>query len=602
SSRILSVVVDEAHVVSHWGAGFRKQYGKLGEVRALLPAGVPFVAMSATLPTRVRRDVLTKLEFGKKYVDVNIGNDRPNVSIAVRAIENTLTSYRDLDFIIPKGCTDVQQIAKTFLYADNVIKGTDIEDHLRELLSEELRMTGAIRTYSAASSKDYLKEVMRLFRLGIVRILICTDAAGMGCDLPDVDLVVQWKLPVSVSTFIQRAGRAARDPTRVGLAVLLVEKAAYEVDVAVQKAAEAAGKSKTKKKSKKTVEKKAKAGKEFAEAHGSNRGSHDGKKDAILTRVEPPLDPEALDEGLYVLIQTGICRRKVLTKIYANQVPNPTTACCDLCNPELLDRIRPAPPLKTPRQSTIKKGTPAKSVQQSLHAWRTLVFKRDFRRSLFGPSGILRDETVELLASVGPIRSRQVLEKVLAGQWSWYEQYGDELLSCLLEMEMPNVLLKPKKPRGTKRAATAAPADAPAPSRARTTATTIAGPSGSANQTQQPANLSVMVPHLGYHYAPPTNYWQPGYANHMPQPAQPFHYLPQQFPIPHFPSRNLNPPPMAFPAPHPYQHLTPGAFTFSVPLQAANSSNSAANRAPSDNPYRHLAPTRPQPPDQSPRQ
>ena len=52
-SRILSVVVDEAHVVSHWGSGFRKKYGTLGIVRALLPKDTPIVAMSATLPACV---------------------------------------------------------------------------------------------------------------------------------------------------------------------------------------------------------------------------------------------------------------------------------------------------------------------------------------------------------------------------------------------------------------------------------------------------------------------------------------------------------------------------------------------------------------------
>jgi superfamily II DNA helicase RecQ len=61
--RILSVVVDEAHVVSHWGSGFRKKYGTLGILRALLPKDTPMVAMSATLPSRVRHDVINKLQF-----------------------------------------------------------------------------------------------------------------------------------------------------------------------------------------------------------------------------------------------------------------------------------------------------------------------------------------------------------------------------------------------------------------------------------------------------------------------------------------------------------------------------------------------------------
>jgi superfamily II DNA/RNA helicase len=61
-----------------------------------------------------------------------------------------------------------------------------------------------------------------------------------GCNIPDIDLVVQWKMPGSVSVFVQRAGRVARGPGRFGLAVLLVEPSAYGVDVAEEVAAKAA--------------------------------------------------------------------------------------------------------------------------------------------------------------------------------------------------------------------------------------------------------------------------------------------------------------------------------------------------------------------------
>lgn len=179
--RVLSVVVDEAHVVSHWGAGFRKKYGELGVIRAFLQRGTPIIAMSATLPDRVRNDVLRKLQFSKEYIRIDVGNDRPNVSLVVRAIHNHMNTYVDLDFVLPTNVTDSSQIKKTFIYADNVEAGIEIEDHLMELLPQNLRDEGVIRPYSAAFSEKYRNRVMNLFRRGIVRILVCTDAAGMVC-------------------------------------------------------------------------------------------------------------------------------------------------------------------------------------------------------------------------------------------------------------------------------------------------------------------------------------------------------------------------------------------------------------------------------------
>jgi len=162
--RILSIVVDEAHVVSFWGAGFRKQYGELGCLRAILPKGTPFVAMSATLSPRVRRDVLKKLQFDEKnYIDINIGNDRANVSIVVRAIHNPMNTFSDLDFVIPNGVKYVGDIPKT----------------LMEHLPPEFRDIGLIRPFSAAFSPGHRQELLSLFKAGIVRMLICTDAAGM---------------------------------------------------------------------------------------------------------------------------------------------------------------------------------------------------------------------------------------------------------------------------------------------------------------------------------------------------------------------------------------------------------------------------------------
>lgn len=173
-------MIDEAHVVSHWGSDFRKKYGSLGILRALVPKGTPFVAMSATLSDRVRRDVLSKLEFKNgTFLDLAIGNDRSNVSLVVRAIQNPMNAFSDLDFLIPRGITDPQQVKQTFIYADQISSADGMEKRLYNIAPESFQEAGIIRPYSAAYSVKYRTEVMALFKAGFVRILICTDAAGM---------------------------------------------------------------------------------------------------------------------------------------------------------------------------------------------------------------------------------------------------------------------------------------------------------------------------------------------------------------------------------------------------------------------------------------
>ena len=143
--RVLSVVVDEAHVVSHWGSSFRKKYGTLGVLRALLPKGTPIVAMSATLPSRVWKDVLKKLQFDEEdFVDLKVGNDQPNVSIVVRAIQNPMNTYSDLNFLIPIGVKDIKEVPKTMVYADQVAVGVDMEDRLYDISPDNFRETGFI--------------------------------------------------------------------------------------------------------------------------------------------------------------------------------------------------------------------------------------------------------------------------------------------------------------------------------------------------------------------------------------------------------------------------------------------------------------------------
>ncbi|TFY51100.1 hypothetical protein EVJ58_g10740 [Rhodofomes roseus] len=201
SSRVLSVILDEAHCLSHWGSDFRKHYNSLGTIRAFLRPGTPIIALTATLTARVRRDLHTKLHFpklGSKFV--NVGNDRPNVSIIVRACEHPQNTYADLDFILPTTITTAQDIPKTYLYVEKIETGNEIIDHLETVLKQRnpaLANAGFIRPFNATMSPEYRRAAMSAFRSsgaapdsettnvddtrwsGPIRILVCTDAAGM---------------------------------------------------------------------------------------------------------------------------------------------------------------------------------------------------------------------------------------------------------------------------------------------------------------------------------------------------------------------------------------------------------------------------------------
>lgn len=184
---IISMFVDEAHCIAHWGADFRKKYGSLGKVCTFLPRGTPVIAVTATLTARVRRTIHHVLCFAQSDAQshfVNKGNDRPNVSIVVRACEHPLNTYIDTDFLIPTNLRRAEDIPKTYLYVDNIAVGGELMDYLNAKIS--LRRAsgsrvpaGLIRPFNATLSQEYRSLAMAHFRHGSIRILVCTDAAGM---------------------------------------------------------------------------------------------------------------------------------------------------------------------------------------------------------------------------------------------------------------------------------------------------------------------------------------------------------------------------------------------------------------------------------------
>jgi hypothetical protein len=182
-ARLVSMVVDEAHVVSHWGQNFRKKYSELGIVRALVPSAVPVVMLSATLAPKVRRDVQRLLGVKREHEVLDVGNDRPNIAFAVRAMQHAANSFQDLAFVIPTKArasdSRPNDVPATWIFWDSINGGIELLTYLESLLPAHLRGKGLIRPFNAAMSQEYRSAVMDLFEKGMVRVLICTDAAGM---------------------------------------------------------------------------------------------------------------------------------------------------------------------------------------------------------------------------------------------------------------------------------------------------------------------------------------------------------------------------------------------------------------------------------------
>ncbi|KAK7037172.1 hypothetical protein R3P38DRAFT_3311666 [Favolaschia claudopus] len=233
-----------------------------------------------------------------------------------------------------------------------------------------------------------------------------------------------WKVPQTLSAWIQRGDRAARRPGMLGLAVLLAEKAAFEAEVEVGGVPQR---------------------RDYAILHGQKRGSFKGSVDAVPPRDEHVIADNTPREGIYILIQATICRRLILRQIFQNPVHNvPAAQCCDICNPKLFDQVRPGKLVRASRQKGIRKGPPVDSVRDALFLWRRNILKTKYPGRYFAANAILDDATCELLASVSPIDAIETPEQLLASSWSRWEDLRRQLF-VLKGLDIP--ALPPPPPR-----------------------------------------------------------------------------------------------------------------------------------------------------------
>ena len=202
SMKVSLITVDESHCISQWGYDFRPAYLKISEIRNLLP-GVPVLALTATATPEVVKDIQQRLAFKEENV-FRMSFERKNLAYIVRRTES---KQEELLHILK------HVDGSAIVYAHNRKRTKEYAQLLNE--------NGITATfYHAGLSNETKDQRQKSWVKGETRVMVATNAFGMGIDKPDVRLVVHVDIPDSPEAYFQEAGRGGRDGKKA-YAVLL---------------------------------------------------------------------------------------------------------------------------------------------------------------------------------------------------------------------------------------------------------------------------------------------------------------------------------------------------------------------------------------------